>query len=707
MNLRWALLASTLIATPAFAQAPDTSSIVVTARKNEERLLQTPVSIRYYSGEDLENRNTLRVSDIPGFGSRETPTNSTAMVIAVRGQTQTDVAANVDPSVGVYVDGIYAARSYGINTALLDVKNVQILGGPQGTFFGRNTTGGAILIETNDPKINDLTGNFSATYGRLNEYRLEGVANLPVSDTVAVRLAGNRIERDGFVRNVRTNQLVDNMDSYQLRGKILFEPSYSFRTVITGEYSNSNASGDTRRVVYGFGPVSALATPNAIDETRSDLVNTNSTEVAAVTMKNEIGPVTLLSGWRSVKSSQLSDLDGSMSPMFVSMYDVDVDQYSTEIQYNGGIGENFYYTLGAIYLNEKGSDNAPAIINGNRTQYKADFNHKSYGGYGHGSYTLGDVTLNAGIRFTRDEKDQTTYNGIYSTPGNLVYCFSTNAQVNRGCAVNLSASNSKVSWSAGIDYQLNDLTLVYGKVATGYKSGGNQLRAALPIHQGAFKPENTIEYEVGVKGDVGMFAYQLAGYYNRTTDGQYNTIYTVPTTYTVMSNAAKTRNIGFEADITAQITYDLRVRAWGLINDPKFLEYKDVATGADLTANRFVAIVKKQFMVDAEYTRGRYTFNVNYVWTDKIASASNPLSVLTARYGATEANKIYNATFVPTNGNLNLRATANFGNMDVTLWGRNVLNTRYNSHPAMIEGAFISSSWNDPATYGITARVKF
>lgn len=707
MKLRYALLATSLIATPAFAQAPDTSEIVVTARKNEERLLQVPVSIRYFSGKDLENQNATRVSDIPGFGSRETPTNSTAMVVAVRGQTQTDVAANVDPSVGVYVDGIYAARSYGTNSTLLDVKNVQILGGPQGTFFGRNTTGGAVLIETNNPVLNTPSTTLTATYGRLNEYQLQAVANLPVSETSAIRVAAGKVERDGFVTNLRTGEKVDNLNNWQVRGKILFEPSVNFRTIITGEYAKNDASGDTRRIVYGFGPVSALATPNALDETRSDLVNTNTTEVAAVTMRNELGPVTLLSGWRSTKSHQLSDLDGSIQPMFVSTYDVDVDQYSTEIQYNGSITDDIFYTAGAIYLNEKGSDNAPAIINGNRTQYKADFNHTSYGAYVHTSYILGNVTLNGGLRFTRDEKNQTTYNGIYSTPGNLVYCFSTNAAVNKGCAVDLTANNSKLSWSAGVDYQINPWTLIYGKVATGYKSGGNQLRAALPIHQGAFKPENTIEYEVGVKGDTGMVTYQFAGYYNRTNDAQYNTIYTVPTTYTVMSNAAKTRNIGFEGDITAQITYDLRVRVWGLINDPKFLEYRDAATGADLSGNRFVAVVKKQFGVDAEYRINRYTLNANYVWTDSIASASNSLQTLTSRYGATEGTKIYNATFVPRHGNLNLRATANFGNFDLTVWGRNVLDKRYNSHPAMIEGAFISSSWNDPATYGITARVKF
>jgi iron complex outermembrane receptor protein len=263
----------------ALAQAADEgagglSEIVVTARKVEENLQDVPVSITAFSGDDLQNQNIQRVQDVanftPGLVIRQGSSTPTAIVITLRGQVQSDILATLDPSVGTYVDGVYWARAYGLNSDILDASNVQILKGPQGTLFGRNTTGGALLINTNDPNAKDFSAKASVTYGRFNELNLSGVINVPiVEDKIAIRLAGQRFERDGYTvnttatpsaltgntvvrRNYAGSQLgrkLDNRDRWNFRGKLLIKPTERLSLLFSGEYFDVEEN-PSRQLVY-------------------------------------------------------------------------------------------------------------------------------------------------------------------------------------------------------------------------------------------------------------------------------------------------------------------------------------------------------------------------------------------------------------------------------------------------------------------------
>ena len=152
-------------ASPALAQDQIAiEEVVVTARKVAENLQDVPVAVTVFSGEQLESKNAVRVGDFalftPGFKALAAATNATAFFLSARGQVQADTLATVDASVATYVDEMVWARSYGLNTNLLDVANVQMLKGPQGTLFGRNTTGGALLITTRDPSFDGFSGHF-------------------------------------------------------------------------------------------------------------------------------------------------------------------------------------------------------------------------------------------------------------------------------------------------------------------------------------------------------------------------------------------------------------------------------------------------------------------------------------------------------------------------------------------------------------------
>ena len=267
--------------TPVFAQAApgeDASAgldeIIVTARKVAENLQDVPVAVTAFSGADLEKQNVQKFENLanftPGLTMRQAQSTPSGLTIALRGQVQTDILVTLDPSVGTYVDGVYWARAYGLNGNLLDTKSVQILKGPQGTLFGRNTTGGAILINSNDPDLNEFSGKLSASYGRFNEFEGIGVLNVPiVPGKVALRLAGSRVHRDGYTTNnapatattvvtastpvargpfvgSHNGNKYDERDRLNFRGKLLAQMTETFSLLLSGEYYDADETAPAR-----------------------------------------------------------------------------------------------------------------------------------------------------------------------------------------------------------------------------------------------------------------------------------------------------------------------------------------------------------------------------------------------------------------------------------------------------------------------------
>jgi iron complex outermembrane receptor protein len=291
-----------VLAAPAFAQAtgaPEASpanarsssggleDIVVTARRVAENLQDVPVAVTVLTSADLEKRSVVRLQDIasftPGLYMRSGSSTPAAITLGLRGQFQNDVLATLDPSAGTYVDGVYWARAYGLNANMLDIASIQVLKGPQGTLFGRNTTGGALLIKSNDPKLGEFSGRLSASYGRFNEFEPTAVVNVPLGDKVAIRLAGKRYRRDGYTTNsvpagaasvvTPVTQAVaerpvtgnlnglklDNRDRWQGRAKILVQPTETLRLIGSAEYFRMHERAPARSLTY---PVQAFTGAN-------------------------------------------------------------------------------------------------------------------------------------------------------------------------------------------------------------------------------------------------------------------------------------------------------------------------------------------------------------------------------------------------------------------------------------------------------------
>ncbi|SOB79538.1 iron complex outermembrane recepter protein [Sphingomonas guangdongensis] len=236
--------------TPATSEPEESGEIIVTARRREESLQDTPVAISAFSAELLQDRQVLQTQDL----ERVTPSlqfkpagqlsgNSASSVVFLRGVGQVDPTAAVDPGVGIYLDEVYLGRAVGGAIDFGDIQSVEVLRGPQGTLFGRNTIGGAILVRTRQPEL----GRFSAR-GRLRigEYDLrEGFAalNLPLGNTLAARVSGGFRKRDGYVIRQADGLDLGNEDGYSFNGSLKWEPSSDFDLFLRADYSKRDENG--------------------------------------------------------------------------------------------------------------------------------------------------------------------------------------------------------------------------------------------------------------------------------------------------------------------------------------------------------------------------------------------------------------------------------------------------------------------------------
>ena len=175
----------------------------MTARKTEENIQNVPISVTALDEEALHETSTFEMRDlglrVPNMTVQYGFAQPTALHFQIRGQVQDDILGTLDPSIGFYDDGVYVARPHGANAAFLDVKSVQVLRGPQGTLFGRNTTGGAVLLTTNDPDFERISGSVSAMVGSFDRRKFSAVLNvLLVDDTVGFRSVGESLDTGGF-----------------------------------------------------------------------------------------------------------------------------------------------------------------------------------------------------------------------------------------------------------------------------------------------------------------------------------------------------------------------------------------------------------------------------------------------------------------------------------------------------------------------------
>lgn len=776
------------------------TEIVVQARKINENLQDVPVAVTVFSGEDLEVKNVVRFQDIaaftPGLYMRSGSNSPAGITVSLRGQFQNDTLATLDPSVGTYVDGVYWARAYGLNTTLLDVSSVQVLKGPQGTLFGRNTTGGAVLINSNDPKLGEFSGKVSVSYGRFNEFEPSAVVNIPVGEKIAIRLAGKRFSRDGYTTNsvpatassavtsvttavarrpVSGNLngiALDDRNRWQARGKILVQPTDSLSLVFSGEYFKMDELSPSRNFVYQTrtfsganssyntastgalfvglmnGSAPATATTDGLA-----ILGAEATRLAnggLITANNEIpyvfaetytygmtgrldtgwGEASLILNSRKVTANAGFDLDGSAYAIHFTESQQELKQQSAELQFTGkAFGDRLDFAVGAFAFHESGYDQSISItlpiLNPITSHFYGLIDNDSMGAYGQATWHISDrLSFTGGLRYSVDDKGLEIRNNNFNRTAGTTTCSVVAAgTLSIGevvgptqCSATKRTSFDGWSYTAGLDYKITDDVLVYIKTAKGFRSGGQNLRAPSTAAFLPFAPEVAYSYEVGFKGEFldRRLRVNLAAYTTDVNNIQRSTLVsvppvfpsTVPGTATLLGNAGKARFRGAEAEITVAPFEGFTVQFSGALVDPKYISYADL-TG-DRSFERFSGVFKEQFSIGVDYKAGlggstKLNLHADYSWRGEV-----PLD--TYNYAPNPENAaIIAATTAPPLGLLNARATIEFNDMfEIGVFGRNITNERkYVQNQLVAPLGYISATYNEPATYGVTASVKF
>jgi iron complex outermembrane receptor protein len=393
------------MAVPALAQIEE---IVVTARKSEESLQQTPVAVTALSETMLAEAQVVEIADLqrtaPNLSIMTGGTGSSALVfMSIRGNAQTSPSGGTDPAVGVYVDGVYLARPTGGNVDMFDVAQAEVLRGPQGTLFGRNTTGGALNIKTNDP-TGEFEGWGKVDIGNYDSRRYEGVVNLPIKgEELAARVAYRYNEHDGYGKyrgyNDPNGYSYDGLgqDAAEVhenmygRAKLRWEPAdLNFVATLGVDWSEFRDSGQRTQVkaindsgiagfmfsALGFSPDhfirqqkygdsywnndSSSINPDVYNDGRlNNPKSTNKTSGAFLDLEIDLGNDYVLksiSAYREITSSGSVDLDGTPVNLLSFASRWDQEQWSQEFQLSGTYGDNLDWITGVYYFEENSAD---------------------------------------------------------------------------------------------------------------------------------------------------------------------------------------------------------------------------------------------------------------------------------------------------------------------------------------------------------------
>lgn len=563
-----AVAVAATLAAPAQAQetagTASLQEIVVTASKRVESLQDVPIAVTAYSGESIRN---LAIADIEGLAV-QTPSFAFSKAggeaqIYIRGVGTNIFGIGADPSVAVNLDGVYLGRTNMGLTQFLDIDRVEILRGPQGTLYGRNATGGAINLVSRMP-TREFEGYATAGFGEFDRVEVQGAVGGPLDEQWSFRLAGRYLKDDGYTEDLDsrgTNQLDDN-DIQSYRAILQFTPSDSLTATLIGEYtefSNGNTS-IVPRDNLGLAETRGAVPTGSIHKERNDLATFFDWDSSGVTLNVEwdLGDgvsLTSITGWKEYTSDFLFNTDGTEIDITRSNFKYDSEQLSEELRLNAEIGDSWRLLLGAYFFDEdkKGGLGLVRASLVPARSFVIPSENSTYAWALFAEATV-DVTeklsLTAGVRYSDEEKDDFSAFGLV---------FDVLGLESSGPVTPVGAPRvTSDSWDAftpkfGVDYRVDDDTLVYGSVTRGFKSGGyNSLQPSNP----PYDPEYIWAYEAGVKSQLADDRMRLNGavFYYDYTDLQVSTFLN---NLTYITNAAEATVMGAELEMLARITEQL------------------------------------------------------------------------------------------------------------------------------------------------------
>jgi iron complex outermembrane receptor protein len=695
--------------------------VVVTAERQKTNLQETPVAVTAFGGDQLETRDVHTLQDLSfAVPTLDMGVSEGQAHPAIRGIGASDIIWGADPRVAFYLDDVYIPRPEEQLGVLFDVDQVQVLNGPQGTLYGRNATGGALLVSTRTPTWSP-TGYVNLTGGNSSTIDANGALSGPLTSTLAGRIAFETLDHGGYGTNILTGDPIDNAHQRSGRVSFLWKPLDNFTFLLQGDYHHENDANyaehfgglaslaspptqPTGLVLGGFvPPIDSRNVANTVDPLNNrtiwDLIGTATWQMGSVTLKS-------ISGYVHADLALRSSIDpSSLTLAFLNQIQTS-RQASEELQALGDMGRQ-HWIVGAAYYDEKLAGQDPVGLNllifggpnfdAQGVNQAANEETKSAALYGRYTYDLtSKLSATLGGRYTNEQKF------IYNEFGfDLTDPYSISNAIKNQPPFPYYASHAYNAFtpSGVLQYKFTPKVFGYLTVTEGYKSGGFNIG----VYQPAFAPEKVWDYEGGIKSTMlnNRLLLDAAAFYYDYSNLQ---VSIVEGTQAVIQNAATAHIYGGELTVKALPVKSLELELGLAALHSEYLDYTSVDPAnpglglLNLSGHQLSQAPKIKVNAGAQYSwvvpDGRLTLRGEYSWVDDIY-----FTPFETRNAWSPAHSLANAFL-----------TYDSDNWTASAFVRNIANKTivadaYNA--TTLVGTPVNVNLEPPRTYGVTLGYRF
>jgi len=730
------------------ADSSGLAEVIVTAQKREQKLQDVPIAVSALQSEQLEARGVTNIYDlgslVPNLQISSATANNTGAQISIRGGVQINPALFWDPTVGIYLDGVYIGKTLGSVFDIMDLERIEVLRGPQGTLYGRNTLAGAINLVTRAPS-GRIKGKIRADLGNYDLRSGEVSLDLPRYGIASVSLGARRETRGGTTHTNPPSSVseLDDRDSTAARFALDLEFTDALQAAYRFDYSNIDQQPMHSYLVRANPTILPFLTPFVSDKRLSAVsIDGPSFERSkvmghALTLNWDFAErniVKSITAYRTLSWDDALDLDGSALPVAHTSRLSDYDSRSQELQLVGEAGP-VNYVGGLYYFRDDGFTNNPQSFFFGSLNFDSryGFSTHAWSGYGQLDFKATEnLTLTGGLRYTHEKKGMQRQLGVNFVPGSPFI-----GLIPAGTSAEQTFSATTPLLSAA--YRLSRSVNAYVKYAEGFKSGGfngeygdtglppdpRGLAAPSVIANNIaetrtpFEPEKVKSYELGLKTSFaqGRLLLNTAVFQNKTDDMQLSIFRATGAASSIIRNAGKATTRGFELDGAWIASDALRLQfSYGYL-DAQYDEFID--RGVNVANNRaFVHAPKNSFnvMLDGRLMQtpwGALRMLADYAWTDKFYTYPYQLASSGPQFDPGAA--VAGDTQIESNGALNLRLgvseiRAGSATAEVALWGRNITNEEHIANNIDFGPGFgnlTSAYFLEPRTYGVEIGIRW
>jgi iron complex outermembrane receptor protein len=767
-------LCLTLAGPCASAQNAGIQEVIVTAQKREQNIQETPVAISALSAEMIEDKDIRDISAlnnlVPNMRMTTTAGNQNGATIAIRGSVTYNPNLAMEPTVGIYLDGIYMGKNYGAIFDVADLERIEVLRGPQGTLYGKNTVAGAINLITKQP-TGEFGGKLRVGVGSYNLRTSKLDLDLPGIGTVgegagrlSTKIAFSSKRRDGFVKNETllglppanlsalggsaavaarpaSSATLGNVDAISGRFSALWQPAANFDVTYSYDFSDAEQYPQHAQLT-SVGPFFGnVIVPNAgqftstgrqsrasIDQSHAD---DSHVKGHALTLSWDVGDlgwlgdvtVKSLTGYRKLDAKQSLDYDGTPYPLNQAVGDYKYHAWSQELQWVGST-DRIEYVAGLYYFSEKGDVDNPQfqpVYGIDHVNIFYGMDNRTWAAFGQLEWTppvLDDrLKLTLGGRYNQEDKsayrNQTSY--TLAAPATPIVVMPAGTDADK------TFSNFSPMFIAA--YSLTDDINVYAKVARGWKGGGfNTTAATVATFNTPFKNETVTEYEAGVKSQWldNRLRVNVSVFKDEHEDQQISQFIPGSPPQSLFTNAGKSTVKGVEVELVAAPIDNLEITASYGYLDAKFNQYSDTcnnATSPNCPPGSVVGQVYDASHIYKVPSAPRDTANVGVAYTLPL-----PLGELVSRVDWSYVSSyvfypqpaLYKNTAIDGYDLVDARITwqkipvAQSGELAFSIWGKNLTDKSYLTTGIDWSATYFATNYfGDPRTIGFDISLSF